>query len=164
MQAWKSTFAFLSLTPSCLRSLFLWFNKDIKINNKPLHFQDFSKENINFGEHLCKPSGLFISWSEIKLQYNLEEKMFYKWCQLCHAIPNQLKRMIKTTNDSCTNIVYFSHNLVKNNRIVALEKLHSKEIYSLIISKDMSTPTSQQYFKTLFPHLNLDCKLIYLLP
>ena len=27
----------------------------------------------------------------------------------------------------------------------------------------MSTPT-QQYFKTLFPHLNLDWKLIYLLP
>ena len=28
----------------------------------------------------------------------------------------------------------------------------------------MSTPTSQQYFKTLFPHQNLDWKLIYLLP
>ena len=28
----------------------------------------------------------------------------------------------------------------------------------------MSTPTSQQYFKTLIPHLNLDWKLIYLLP
>ena len=28
----------------------------------------------------------------------------------------------------------------------------------------MSTPRSQQYFKTLFPHLNLDWKLIYLLP
>ena len=28
----------------------------------------------------------------------------------------------------------------------------------------MSTSTSQQYFKTLFPHLNLDWKLIYLLP
>ena len=39
-------------------------------------------------------------------------------------IPNQWKRIIKTTNDSCTNIVYLSHHLVKNNRIVALEKLH----------------------------------------
>ena len=28
----------------------------------------------------------------------------------------------------------------------------------------MSTPTSQQYFKTLFPHVNLDWKLISLLP
>ena len=128
LQTWKNAFAFLSLTPSCLRSQFLWFNKDIKINNKKLHFQDFSKENINFVEHLCKLSGVFKSWSEIKSEYNLEEKMFYKSCQLCHEIPNQWKRIIKTTNDSCTNIVYLSHHLVKNNRIVALEKLHSKQI------------------------------------
>ena len=84
--------------------------------------------------------------------------MFYKWFQ------NHRKRIIKTTNGSCTNIVYLSHHLVKNNRIVALEKLHSKEIYSLIIFQNISTPTAQQYFKTLFPHLNFDWKLIYLLP
>ena len=156
LHAWKNTFAFLSFTPSCLRSQFLWFNKDLKINSKPLHFQDFLKENINFVKHLCKSPGFFKSWNEIKLEYNLEEKMFYKWCQLCHAIANQWKRIDKIINDSCTNIIYFSHHLVKNNRIAALEKLHSKEIYSLIISQDMSTPTSQQYFKTFFPNLNLD--------
>ena len=129
-----------------------------------MYFQDFSKENINFVEHLSKLSGVFESWSEIKSEYNLEEKMFCKWCQLCHAIPNQWKRIIKTTNDSCTNIIYLSHHLVKNNRIVAVEKLHSKKIYSLMVSQDMSTPISQQYFKTFFPHLNLEWKLIYLLP
>ena len=72
--SWKNLFAFLSLTLSCLRSQFLWFNKDIKINNKPFHFQDFSKENINFVEHLCKPFRVFKSWSEIKTDYNLQEK------------------------------------------------------------------------------------------
>ena len=94
----------------------------------------------------------------------MTKKMFFKWFQLYHAIPNQWKRIIKTTNDSCTSIVYLSHHLLKNNRIVALKKLHSKEIYLLIISQNMSTPTSQQYFETLFSHLNLDWKLIYLLP
>ena len=104
------------------------------------------------------------SWSEIKTEFNLEEELFYKWFQLLHVIPNQWKRIIKITNDSCINIVYFEHHLVKNNRIVAMEKLYSKEIYSLIISQNMGTPTSQQCFKTLFLHLNLDWKLIYLLP
>ena len=33
--------------------------------------------------------------------------------------------MIKTTNNSCTNIVYLDRHLVKNNRIVASRKLHS---------------------------------------
>ena len=138
--------------PSCLRSQFLWFNKYIKINNKLFHFQDFSEENINFVENFCKPSGVFKSWCEIKTEYNLEKKMFYKWFQIYHAIPNQWKRIIKTTNDSCTNIVYHDHHLVKKtkkNRIVAVEKLHLKEIYSLIISQNISTPTSQQYFNIL---------------
>ena len=161
---WKNTFVFFSLTPSCHRSQYLWFNKDIKINNKLFHFQDFLRENINFVEHLCKPSGVFKSWGEIKTECNLEGKMFFKWFQLYHAIPNQWKRIIKTTNVSCTDIIFLCHHLVKNNRIVALEKLHSKEISLLIISQNMDTPTSQQYFKTLFPHLNLDWKLIYLLP
>ena len=115
-------------------------------------------------EYLCKPSGVFKIWSEIKSEYNPDEKIFYKWFQLCRAIPNQWKRIIKNTNDSCTSVVYLSRHLVKNNRIVALGKLHSKEIYSLIVSQNMSTPRSQQYFKTLFPHLNFDWKLIYLLP
>ena len=54
--------------------------------------------------------------------------MFCKWFQLYYAIPHQWKRIVKTTNDSCTNIVYPDHRFVKYNRIVALEKLHSKEI------------------------------------
>ena len=90
--------------------------------------------------------------------------MFCKWFQFSHAIPNQSKEIIKTTNDCRINIVYLDHHLVKNNRIVALEKRHSKESYSLIISQNTSTPTSQQYFKTLLPHLYLDWKLINLLP
>ena len=44
--SWKNTLAFLSLTPGCLRSQFLCFNKDVKTNNKPFHFPDFSKEKI----------------------------------------------------------------------------------------------------------------------
>ena len=67
--------------------------------------------------------------------------MPYKWFQLLHAIPSQWKRIIKTTDESCTNIVYLDYHLVKNNRIVALEKLDSKNFYSLIISQNMSTPT-----------------------
>ena len=86
--------------------------------------------------------------------------MFNKWFQLLHAVLNQWKKIIKSTNDSCTNIVYLDHHWVKNNRIVVMEKLRSKEIHSLIISQNMSPPTFKCF---LFFHLNLDLKLIYLL-
>ena len=99
LHSWKNIFRFHLLTPRCLRTQFLWFNKDIKANNTPFHFPDFSKENIRFFAHLCKPSGDFQSWSKRETEYNLEEKMIYKKFQLLHAIPNQRKRKIKTIND-----------------------------------------------------------------
>ena len=61
-------------------------------------------------------------------------------------------------------IVHLDHHLVNNNSIVALKELHLKDIISLLISQNMSTSTSQQCCKTLFPHLNLDEKVIYFLP
>ena len=45
------------------------------VDNKPFSFQDFSKENIHFVEHLRKPSGVFKSYGGIKTEYNLEEKL-----------------------------------------------------------------------------------------
>ena len=107
--SWKNTLAFHSLTPTCHRSSLLLFNKDIKINQfhfifisfiSSSYFQDFSNESINFVEHLFKPSGIFKSWNEIKTEYNLDEKMFYKGFQLLLAISNQWKRINKNTNDS----------------------------------------------------------------
>ena len=58
-------------------------------------------------------------------------------------------RIIKTTNISCTNIVYHDHHLVKNDRIVALENAHLHH---------------NNILKLCFPHLNLNWKLIYPLP
>ena len=57
--SWKNTFDFLSLTINCLRSHFLWCDNDIRSNNKLFYLLDFLKENINFVQHLSKPSGAF---------------------------------------------------------------------------------------------------------
>ena len=61
-----------------------------------------------------------------------------------------------------TCVLYLDHHLIKN--ILSLEKLTSKEIYSILISKRISIPTLQQYFNSLFPDSDLNWKLIYLLP
>ena len=57
-----------------------------------------------------------------------------------------------------------ARHLIKNDLLLSLEKLTSKELYSILISKKSSIPTSQQYFNSLFSDSNLDLKLIYLLP
>ena len=63
-----------TLLLSLTYSKFLRFSKAIQIDNKPFHFQDFSKEIISCVEYLWKSSGVFKSCIEIKAEYNLEKK------------------------------------------------------------------------------------------
>ena len=70
----------------------------------------------------------------------------------------------KRKNRAETCVIYLDHHLIKNNLLLSLEKLTSKELYSILISKKNSILIAQQYFNSLFPDSNLNCKLIYVLP
>ena len=52
--------------------------------------------------------------------------------------------------------------LLRGLRIIILEKLCSKELYSLLISATDHQPASQRYFDNLFPNVELPWKEIYL--
>ena len=63
-----------------------------------------------------------------------------------------------------TKILYLNHHLIKNNQILATEKLIPKELYSLSIVLKNELPTSQKYFCNIFSNLQVEWKKIYLLP
>ena len=50
---------------------------------------------------------------------------------------------------------------LRGSRFTILEKLSSKELYSLLISAIDHQPTSQKYFNNLFPNIELTWKEIY---
>ena len=77
---------------------------------------------------------------------------------------SQQKNKKKKKIDISQNLIYLNHQLIKNNCLLSLGKLDSKELYNIIIFDTKSTPTSQIYFENLFPHNNFDWKSIYLLP
>ena len=54
--------------------------------------------------------------------------------------------------------------LLRGSRIIILEKLTSKELYSLLISAIDHQPNSKIYFDYLFPYIELTWKEIYLTP
>ena len=97
-------------------------------------------------------------------EFNLDKKFYFKWYQIIHTIPSSWKLTLLNDNGNCQNLEYLSHHLIKNNQILALEKLISKELYSLSIFLKTEIPTSQKYFMRLFPNLQCDWKDIYLLP
>ena len=52
------------------------------------------------------------------------------------------------------------HHLIKDTRVIVLEKLTMREIYSVIMLSSGNTSTSQKYFFKVFPNANLDWKKI----
>ena len=94
--------------------------------------------------------------------FQLIQKSYSKWFQLIHAIPESWKLVILNDKINCKNIIYLNHHLIKNNQILAIEKLIPKELYSLSIVLKNELPTSQKYFSNIFPNLQVDWKEIYL--
>ena len=79
--------------------------------------------------------------------------------------PDMKKKKIKqnlTKNES--NVLVLNHHLIKNARILTLDKLKAKEIYSILISSIKNKPTSQSYSENSFPNYTFDWKQIYLSP
>ena len=148
---------------SQILSQFFWFNKYIKIEGTVIHFPNFSNKGINFLSQLFE-NGRIISWINLKDRYELKNNTFFQWAQLKHAIPPGWKKIIFDYNDINENDLCQNHHVIKGARILPLDKLSSKEIYSILISNIVNKPTSNIYFEKLFENTTLDWNKIYLSP
>ena len=79
-------------------------------------------------------------------------------------IPPRLKKIIFDYSDITKNDLCQNHHLIKGARILPLDKLSSKKIYSILISNIVNKPTSNIYFEKLFENTTLDWTEIYLSP
>ena len=128
MLNWKQ---YLSTDPETISGILsqnVWFNKHIIIGNSTVTFTKFSQKNISFVDQLVNESCQFKKWQTLKDDY-------HQWDQLVHAIPQIWKNKIKqnlTKNKS--NLLVLNHHPIKNARLLTLDKLAAKEIYSILIS------------------------------
>ena len=90
--------------------------------------------------------------------------MFFQWAQLKHAVPPSWKKITFDYSDINESDLCQNHHVIKGTRILPLDKLSSKEIYSILISSNVSKPTSNIYFEKLFEYATLDWNKIYLSP
>ena len=68
------------------------------------------------------------------------------------------KKCIKQTSENTSFFAVKDRHLLTGSRIIILEKLSSKELYSLLISAIEHHPTSQKYFDNLIPNIELPWK------
>ena len=72
------------------------------------------------------------------------------------------KHCLKQTSENTNLLVVEDYYLITGLRIVILQKLNSKELYSVLIFAIDHQPTSQKYFNKLFPNTKLTWEKNYL--
>ena len=107
-------------------------------------------------------NGSVENWNILKTEYAIQNKDRFCWLHLINAIPKMWKKCIKQTSENTSLLVAKDHHLLRGSRIIIIEKLRSKELYSLLISPIDHQPTSQKYFHNLFSNIELPWKEIYL--
>ena len=123
-----STFFLLSILHLFL-SQPIWYNKNIKINSKPLMLKNLQN----------KISVTYMIFLTLKM--SLERGM--KWRLVIILTKNLIsngyklsvwKKLLQENQSDSSNLVLLDHQLLKNNRTLEIEKMNSKEIYSIMIS------------------------------
>ena len=62
-------------------------------------------------------------------------------------------KIYQKTSENTSFLVVKDRHLLRGSKIIILEKLSSKELYSLLISPLDHQPTSQKYFNNLLPNI-----------
>ena len=132
------------------------------ISNKPIHFKHFSNNNINYVTQLFDGTGNTKQWIKLKHEFNLNNNLYFKWIQLIHSITQKWKDTIN--NNRISENLFLNHHLIKCNILLSLEKLNSKELYLIRLTRDFCKPTSQISFEKHFNDCVLEWKYIYVLP
>ena len=101
-------------------------------------------KNINFVTQLFNTDGSVKNWNILKTEYTLQNKDQFCWLQIINAIPEMWKKYIKQTSENTGLLVVKDHHLLRGLGFIVLEKLGSKELYSLLISAIEHQPTSEK--------------------
>ena len=87
----------------------------------------------------------------IKNEYNLVSKLYFQWMQLIRAMPLIWKQKINDSEINVeTNYVVQGNHLIKNTRMILLDKIIVRELYSVLLLSSGNAPTSQKYFGKAF--------------
>ena len=72
--------------PSYILSQPILYNKNIKMKNKLNYVEEFAKQNTLFLYDLFNTENEFKTWDEIKTNYELSNKSYFKWTQIFSSI------------------------------------------------------------------------------
>ena len=91
--------------PSAIASQALWYNKNIKIDNKSICLAEFSQKGLNCVGHLFNERQKLKTWDELKQEYRFLENKRFLFMQLLHAIPKSWKEDLSNLKENTDNLI-----------------------------------------------------------
>ena len=111
-------------------------------------------KNISFVGQIFHRNGKTKSWDYLKSEYNLENKLKYRWIQLADASPKLWRERILNCLGDSMNLCIFDHHLIKKKKnLYCLNKLGSRELYKIQISEKYVKPTCSCTMKDISTNL-----------
>ena len=84
---WKRYLTKKPELPCCILSQYLWYNKNVEVDNNSTYLVRFLEKVVNYVSQLFQPDGSNKTLHEIKTEYKLHENSYFQWLQLISAIP-----------------------------------------------------------------------------
>lgn len=138
----------------------LFFNNNIKINNKPIFFKDWHLCGIKYVNDLINENGSPYTWQEFKTLYNINDNPF-RFYSLLHAIPMNWKKRIKECGIKLDEVIDTKIQKLKN------LKKPSKYFYlnHISISKNIPSKAEQKWEKLINREINItEWQRFYMIP
>ena len=89
-ETWLKAYQFINICPFLSSKASIWFNKKLLIDKKTFMWEKWSKSGINLLGDVFTTNGIK-TFVELKQEFNLEQKEYWKYLQLAHCIRAKLK-------------------------------------------------------------------------
>ena len=119
--------------PSAIASQAVWYNKNIKIDNKIIYLAEISETGLNCVGQLFNERQKLKTQGELKQEYGFYENKKCLFMQLLHAIPKSWKNDISEVKENIDNLVIQDHHIIRKHPMHFLNRLSSKETQSFLI-------------------------------
>jgi hypothetical protein len=153
--------------PNSLQAIYnqhLWNNEHFKVDGKTIDFVNFRANGVNFLHQLINPQNRFKNWNTFQAEFNIRPSSYFHYIQLVHCIPNYFKNILYE-NTFMDLEEFCEKGCWHKNRFIPLDKLISKELYTILIRNRNHTPTAQTSYIAKFPALSTqNWSKIYMLP
>ena len=106
-------------------------------------------------------NGTLKTWQHFKIYFNCTENMYFRWRQIIGSIPGPWKRIIQEDQGVSINKGVYNQHFLRVTRQLTLDRMTSKELYNIMITKLFVRPKSEITLQNLLNIQHFNWSKIY---